>query len=344
MIYIKDKFIVFIYSFSHFVVDLCCAAFIYHFIVSEFGITTRVSLFILLYDFLAFVLQLPFGILFNNKNKNSFISIVGCFLILIAYLLNMIPIIPIVLIGVGNALFHIGGGIDVLNISNKKASKIGLYVAPGALGLFIGCSINKLEYPIYLIIILLIITILLLSILYKKYNTNIKQKDISVFDFKYKKRIIIYLIFLTICIRGYIGFILNYSWKSSFSLLLLSVIMVALGKAIGGLLADKFGLEKVGFLSLLTSSILFIISFKSMIVALISILLFNMTMPITLILLSNYLKNYGRAFGINTVALFLGSLLYFVGVDGFNIVILPLIVFISALVFLFFCKGMKKYD
>ena len=54
--------------------------------------------------------------------------------------------------------------------------------------------------------------------------------------------------------------------------------------------------------------------------------------------LSNYLKNYGRAFGINTVALFLGSLLYFAGVDGFNIAILPLIVFISALVFLFFCK------
>ena len=97
MIHIKDKIIVLIYSFSHFVVDLCCAAFIYHFLVSEFGITTKVSLFILLYDFLAFVLQLPFGILFNNKNKNSFISMVGCFLILIAYLFNMIPILPYVL-------------------------------------------------------------------------------------------------------------------------------------------------------------------------------------------------------------------------------------------------------
>ena len=344
MIHIKDKIIVLIYSFSHFVVDLSCAGFIYNFLVSEFGITTKVSLFILLYDFLAFVLQLPFGILFNNKNKNSFISMVGCFLILIAYLFNMIPIIPIVLIGVGNALFHIGGGIDVLNVSSKKASKIGLYVAPGALGLFIGCSINKLNYPVYLIIILLIFTMLLLGILYRKYNTDINQDDISVFDFKFNKRIIIYLIFLTICIRGYVGFILNYSWKSSFSLSLLAVVMVVLGKAIGGLLADKFGLEKIGFFSLLISSILFILSFKSMIVALISILLFNITMPITLILLSNYLKNYGRAFGINTVALFLGSLLYFVGVDAFNIVVLPLIVFISALVFLFFCKWMKKYD
>lgn len=341
---IKDRFIVLTYSLSHFIVDLSCAAFIYHFLVSEFGITTRVSLFILLYDFLAFVLQLPFGILFNNKNKNSFISIVGCFLILIAYLLNMIPIIPIVLIGVGNALFHIGGGIDVLNISNKKASKIGLYVAPGALGLFIGCSINKLNYPVYLIMVLLIFTMILLFILYRKNNTDIKQDDISVFDLKFSKRFIIYLMFLTICIRGYVGFILNYSWKSSFSLSLIAIIMVVLGKAIGGLLADKFGLEKVGFLSLLISSILFIFSFKSMIVALISILLFNMTMPITLILLSNYLKNYGRAFGINTVALFLGSLLYFAGVDGFNIVVLPLIVFISALIFLIFCKGMKKND
>ncbi len=340
----KNKFIVLIYSFSHFVVDLSCAAFIYHFLVYEFGITPKVSIFILLYDFLAFVLQLPFGIFFNNRNKNSLISIVGCFLILISYALNMIPILPIILIGVGNALFHIGGGIDVLNISNKRASKIGMYVAPGALGLFIGCSINKLSYPVYLIIILLIFTIIFLGILYRKYNTDIKQDDISVFDFKFNKRIIIYLIFLTICIRGYVGFILNYSWKSSFSLSLLAIIMVVLGKAIGGLLADKFGLEKVGFFSLLISSLLFIFSFKSMIIALTSILLFNMTMPITLILLSNYLNNYGRAFGLNTFALFLGSLLYFSGLNGFNIIILPLIVFASALIFLLFCKGMKKYD
>ena len=248
------------------------------------------------------------------------------------------------MIGVGNALFHVGGGIDILNISNKKATKIGLYVAPGALGLFLGCSINKLHYSICLVLLLLLIAIVLLVLLNKTYKTKIQQKNISIFDYNNKKRILIYLIIVTICIRGYIGCILNYNWKTSFELSILSIIMIVLGKAIGGIIADKFGLEKIGFISLLLSSILFIFSFNSMIIALISILLFNMTMPITLILLSNYINNYGQAFGLNTLALFLGCLPSFAGLNGFNTIVLPIIVFISIVMFLIFTKGIKQYD
>ena len=69
MIFINNKLITSIYSLSHFIVDLSCAAFIYHFLVIDSGITINIAVFILLYDFLAFALQLPFGMYFNNKNK-----------------------------------------------------------------------------------------------------------------------------------------------------------------------------------------------------------------------------------------------------------------------------------
>ena len=337
----NKKLITFMYSAIHLVVDLSCAAFIYHFLAFRLGIN-NIAIYILIYDFLAFVLQLPFGVFFNNKNINSLISMIGCILILFAYLLNMIPVLPVLLIGIGNAMFHIGGGIDILNISNKRSTKIGLYVAPGALGLFLGCSINKMNYSIYIIPVLLVISIIILYTMSKKNKTKIYQKNVSILDYKLKKRIIIYLLLLTICIRGYIGFILNYTWKSDFNLAIFAVLLVVFGKAIGGVLGDKYGLEKVGFLSLLISSILFIFSFKNMYFAFISILMFNMTMPITLILLSNYLNNYGRAFGLNTAALFIGSLLHFAGVNLFNIVILPLIIFASSIIFILCCKGMKK--
>ena len=254
----------------------------------------------------------------------------------------MIPILSVLLIGTGNAMFHIGGGIDILNISQKKSTKIGLYVAPGALGLFLGCSINKLNYSIYLILVLLVISIISLYIMSKTNKTKINQKNISILDYKFNKRIIIYLLLLTICIRGYIGFILNYTWKSDFNLALFAVLLVVFGKAIGGILGDKYGLEKIGFLSLLVSSILFVFSLNNMYIAFASILIFNMTMPITLILLSNYLNNYGRAFGLNTVALFIGSLLHFASIDLFHIVILPIVVFTSSIIFILCCKGMKK--
>ena len=61
----NNKLIIFMYSAIHLVVDLSCAAFIYHFLALRFGIT-NIAIFILVYDFLAFVLQLPFGVFFNN--------------------------------------------------------------------------------------------------------------------------------------------------------------------------------------------------------------------------------------------------------------------------------------
>ena len=109
---------------------------------------------------------------------------------------------------------------------------------------------------------------------------------------------------------------------------------------IGGILADKFGLDKVGIVSLFLSAILFIFSFDSIVIAMISVFLFNMTMPLTLILLSNYLNHYGLAFGLNTTALLFGALLTFDPIPDvfFSRVGLFSLVFISLILFYFSYK------
>lgn len=46
-----------------------------------------------------------------------------------------------VILGMGNALFHVGGGVDVIRQDRAKGWKgkaLGIFVAPGALGLFLG--------------------------------------------------------------------------------------------------------------------------------------------------------------------------------------------------------------
>ena len=63
----NKKLITFMYSAIHLVVDLSCASFIYYFLAFKFEIT-NIAIYILIYDFLAFVLQLPFGVFFNNPN------------------------------------------------------------------------------------------------------------------------------------------------------------------------------------------------------------------------------------------------------------------------------------
>ena len=339
----KSKFMLFVYSFVHAVVDMSCGAFMYGIFYHKYSSLTFAQ-FVLLYDFLAFVLQLPFGRIFNNKNQNSLVSMIGCILILFAYLIRDVSFLPVFFIGIGNALFHVGGGIDILNISQKKAAKIGIYVAPGALGLFLGVSINQLKYSLWIIIVLLLISILLLYLLRKNYTSSIQQKDYSLLDLSFDKSIVIYMVLFTICIRGYFGFILNYSWKSNFLLSFLFIIMIVLGKAFGGILSDKFGIRKISFLSLVVSSILFIFSFDSIVIAMISIFLFNMTMPITLILLSNSLKNYGMAFGLNTCALFFGYLPYCFGFRSFFFERIGLffLVFISYIFLLIYFRKEKK--
>ena len=41
------------------------------------------------------------------------------------------------LLGLGNALFHVGGGVDVIR-DGGKCEKLGIFVAPGAMGLYLG--------------------------------------------------------------------------------------------------------------------------------------------------------------------------------------------------------------
>ncbi|MCL2124545.1 MAG: hypothetical protein FWH33_00975 [Oscillospiraceae bacterium] len=39
-----------------------------------------------------------------------------------------VPLAAVVAAGLGNGVFHIGGGVDVLNISESKAGALGVFV------------------------------------------------------------------------------------------------------------------------------------------------------------------------------------------------------------------------
>jgi FSR family fosmidomycin resistance protein-like MFS transporter len=85
-----------------------------------------------------------------------------------------------------------------------------------------------------------------------------------------------------------------------------------LGKALGGILADKFGLGWVGISSLAISAVLLGFYSSFPLCGMIGIFLFNMTMPITLVMLANTLKGReGFAFGLTTLALILGAMPYY---------------------------------
>lgn len=343
----KEKIhVVSVYSIIHFIVDFSCSILIAGLIAPAAAGTYNLFIGILLYNMFAFAFQLPFGLIADKLNKNALVSSAGCGFIILAYMVSGFNVLSCVIAGIGNALFHVGGGIDVLNISNKRAGLLGIYVAPGALGLFLGGNMVKYGFnQFYAVVIILAVSILVLLHLYKavktKYGIN---NELPLIEINRSSFLIAACILFTVCMRGYVGLILNFSWKADFYTALAFVLGVVSGKIAGGIISDKFGLIRTSLASLITSAILFVFSFDNSFFGIAAVLLFNMTMPVTLIVLSNmFNNNKGFAFGLTTFALFIGALPVLFGFRDvlFNPSGIFIIIVLSALALYI---GIKEYN
>ena len=82
--------------------------------------------------------------------------------------------------------------------------------------------------------------------------------------------------------------------------------MTAGGKALGGFVSDRFGKEKTAAVSMVLAAVLYLFS-NNIVCGLAAILIFNMSMPITLRAAADIFKGgRGFSFGLLTFALFLG--------------------------------------
>lgn len=138
----SGKALIAVYSVQHFCVDFVCAAAMY----AVFMKTGHAFLYMLLYNFCAFALQLPFGVVLDAvcKEKDGDRSALACAGIGIL-LTGIGAFVHPVLLGIGNALFHVGGGVGTIRKDTEEKMKgrgLGVFVAPGAIGLFFGafCS------------------------------------------------------------------------------------------------------------------------------------------------------------------------------------------------------------
>lgn len=312
----KNTVVLTIFSIIHFIVDFSCIYFMYNlFIDKNINQTTIISM-VIIYNFFAFFMQAPFGIMIDYFKGSYKYGALGCLLIILSTLFYKYKLISVMILGIGNALFHLSGGVEILNRSEGKSSMAGVFVSTGAIGLFLGGQIKNLyniddsfKYFVFLILFISIISLLIIDKKIGVYTQDtIKKTSI---DKNYNEILVYLIIIFVVCIiiRSFVGTFTNFSWKKIFIYNLLLTFCIAFGKFIGGFLSDKFSAQYTAFVSLLLSSILFIFSEKYYVMGMISILLFNITMPITLTYISNLLKNKkGFAFGLTTLGLFIGYL------------------------------------
>ena len=304
----------FVYGTTHAVVDGICAAVIFSILKNQIVGTTEFISLVILYNALAFGLQAIFGLVADYFKSPRAIAFLGCILTGIsAMTFFYFPIVAIIFAGLGNALFHVGGGSISLNLTPKKASAPGIYVAPGALGLLAGTLLGKNGQFIVWPFILILAVLCLLMFVIKKPEMDYAREKITENKVNYFEFILL-LVFLSISIRSLVGMVLVFPWKTNIDLLIILTAAVVLGKGLGGILADKFGWIRVAVGALVVSIPFLIFGASIPYLAIIGMFLFNITMPITLVAISNILPGRpGFAFGLTCLALILGALPAFSG-------------------------------
>lgn len=319
----KKEVTTFAYALCHFVVDFACVSSMLCAVSRVLGDSGQgsmevVALSILLYDIVAFTLQLPIGIALDQLDKNSYAALLSYASVGAGVVLSLVPIAllewpAILLLAIGNALFHSAGGLSVLNISQKHAGPSGIFIATGAIGVFLGtqsAQMGRLQIAFSLLVLLFLcalITLVVQKVNKKYWNVHNVSFDIS--ELSFNTLLAIALLSLVVALRSYAGMVMAFPWKSEMLLLVLSILGVFAGKALGGMVADRIGFRTTAIFSLIVAATLFAPSWEIPVLGLLGVFFFNFTMSITLASLANILPNAkGTAFGLASFSLAVGAL------------------------------------
>lgn len=215
------------------------------------------------------------------------------------------PWLAVAATGLGNSIYHVGGGSIAINLTPKRASAPGVFVATGALGLFAGMMIGNAglfsALPFALLLSLAAGSVMLIPQPRMEYRTG-SAPELDGLE------LAMLLVLLAVGVRSFVGLALALPWKADFILAIMLTIAVVSGKALGGFLGDRFGWTKVAVGALALSAPLLAFGSGSAWLAIPGMLLFNMTMPITLTAVSNMLPGRpGFAFGLICLALLAGA-------------------------------------
>ncbi len=282
------------YSALHFLVDGVCA----------YSMLGRLREGFLLYNFCAFVLQLPLGAVLDRaqgKKMPLVFSALGCVLTLAGAFGS-----PAVL-GLGNALFHVGGGVDIIRedtARHRGGALLGIFVAPGAMGLYVG---GLLAGRGGLLLWAAASMGALLALRSRLPDPAPAEAE------KLPGLWAAVVCFAVVVLRSFVGTAADFPWKTGIWSFLATVMVVA-GKVLGGQLAARYGARMVAGLSLVLAAVGFSLGDGAPF-GLLALLCFNMTMPLTLYALwRRFPQHPGTVFGALTLALFLGYLPGYFGI------------------------------
>ncbi len=302
----------------HFLVDALCGASMLGAVID--GSPDGGFWLIIAYDFLAFATQVLTGWLADKLRHDRWLWLLSILLVGSGATggLNH-PWLATVLLGLGNSLFHVSAGREVIRrhtlTSLGRAHELGLFVAPGALGIGLGCMFPMEMYMVSLAAMFIVLGLFLWRWPAEtaESTTAVQATGTAPVDTSEPaSHRILAAFMMTFCVfcRAASGFCGPSPWRGSTALCVLCFLLVMGGKMAGGVISDRWGLWRTGLAALVLSWVLLVIGGKSICLALSAQFVANLLMAITLyVLVKLYSSSPGMMFGLAAAVLFPGAMM-----------------------------------
>ena len=315
-----------ILSFCHLLVDGVSAAVILH----QSGQLYEA---ILIYNTFAFTTQCLTGMIPDKYGRGRLLVLISSVIMLGGAIAPLPAIMKAVVIGLGNSLFHVSGGYMTLK-GSRSMGPLGVFVAPGALGLFIGTAFPELCMPMVLLLVILAAALLLLGRADPAVTPDSDitpgsavTSDLSVTPAEEAQRsavtpmedaplsggergLLTGLLLVAIAARAVGGSAVVFPWKTGLAAGAVTVFAVFLGKSMGGFIAERSGIRMAAVISVTVAALMIVLASGFMIPSLVGQFALNISMPITLFLIYRLFPDRpGLAFGLAASALWPGTLI-----------------------------------
>ena len=284
-------------SLAHLLVDAMCAGTVF----GPLGGSAELASLILLYNTLAFTTQCLVGLAADRIRKHGLFAVAALLTVAAGAAIPLPAVLRVCVIGMGNSVFHVAAGARTLERSGGRAGPLGLFVAPGAVGLALGMLFPGL-LPVF-VALAVPVAAAMIPVSHKTPVSALPEKTgpVPVLD--------VALLTAAVAVRAIGGSVVSFPWQTTAALRLLTVAFVFAGKALGGSLCDRLGPAKSAVLSIIPAGLLIAFGSGWMAPSLLGQFALNLTMPVTLWLLYRAMPDSpGLAFGIAASALWPGTI------------------------------------
>jgi len=244
-------------------------------------------LFIVIYAVIGFGGQLPAGMLLDHKRQLKPFAMLSVWLLplaIVGYFINAET--GIILSGIASAFVHVTGGAVCLQVHENKSGPLGLFTAPGVLGLTAGSLLGQFGngqlVPVLLLAMVTGFFIMNRSLpAYKPVKEPASEMDAH--DW------IMLSILLLMCFRSFIFDTVHQVAIAAPNGLLIIGISAFAGKLIGGFVADAIGWKKYVYISLPLAFLLLQFGKENIYALGFGIACLQSSVPITLLLMARSL-------------------------------------------------------